>query len=263
MANDVCSKLSMWFRNNLLSVNYDKTAYILFYPNTDDIELINTEKLSIVMDDNQIIRVNYVKFLGIHIDEKLNFKHHVSYLIKKLNSIRGMLYSRREFLPNSCRRNLYYALVYPHLQYGIEVYSQTHNCIIDPLHVACNRVLRVLQNVDRYSNVKQLYQKFDTVPVSLLGKLRISKLVYKSINYPDTISSATSHLLRLNQVRHGYSTRISSTNYLYKQSNRAFYSSYVNICCSIWNDIPDKIRNCSTVNTFIKTYMKYLIDNWQ
>ena len=261
MANSVCSDLSQWFICNLLSVNYEKTAYMLFYPNANDIALINTDKLSIVMDDNLINRANSVKFLGIHIDEKLNFKNHVNSVISKLNSVRGMLYSRRDFLPNSCRRNLYFALVYPHLQYGIEVYSQTNAYIIEPLHIACNRVLRTLQNADRYSNVKHLYCFYDTLPVSLLGKLRLSKLIYKSLYCQDSVPCSTSHLLKLNQSYHGYHTRISATNYLYKQSNSAFYSSFVNACCTLWNNIPDSIRNCSSIYIFCTMYKKYLLDN--
>ena len=181
-ANGVCSDLSLWFRCNLLSVNYEKTAYILFYPNSEDIKLIKSENLTIAIAHNQINRVNHIKFLGILIDEKLNFKEHVCYLISKVNSIRGMLYSRRDLLPYSCRRSLFFALVYSHLQYCCEVYCQTNNYIIDPLHIACNRVLRTLQNVDRYSNVKDLYCNYNTLPVNMLSKLRISKLVYKSLH---------------------------------------------------------------------------------
>src|SRR5688572_22428869 len=99
-----------------------KKPYILFYPNSDDTALVNKGKLSITMDGNHINGVNHIKFLGLHVDEKLNIKHQVSCLLSKLNSIRGMLYSRRDFLPNSCRRNLFFVLVYPRFQYGIEVY---------------------------------------------------------------------------------------------------------------------------------------------
>jgi len=232
-------------------------------PSSDDIDIINTDKLSIVVDGIHINRVNHIKFLGIYIDEKLNFKHHVGCLISKLNSVRGMLYSRRDLLPNSCRRNLYFALVYPHLQYGIEVYSQTYNYIIEPLNIACNRVLRTLQNVDRYSSVKDLYRNYDILPVNLLSKLRICKLVFKCINCQYTMPSSTSRLFRLNQACHGYPTRISSTNYLYKKSNRAFFSSFVNSYCTIWNNIPDEIRTCSSVNIFTNTYKKHLLENWQ
>jgi hypothetical protein len=174
-----------------------------------------------------------------------------------------MLYNRRDFLPIACRRNWYYALVYPHIQYGIEVYSLTYNYIIDPLIIACNRVLRTLQNVDRYHSVKKLYINYDSLPVNLLRNLRICKLVYKSINCSHSVPSSTSNLLRLNQACHNYPTRISTTNYLYKKSNRAFFSSFANTCCTVWNDIPCVIRNSATITIFIKSYKKHLLENWK
>ena len=158
-ANTACSQLSSWFRSNALSVNYDKTCFILFYPSKEDLVIISGDAMnySIHIDGNMINRVTSVKFLGMYIDEHLNFKEHVDFLISKLNSIKGMVYSRRAYLPDSCRMKLYFSLVYSRLQYGIEVYCLTNKNIIESLHVACNRVLRSLQCVSRYSSVKSLY----------------------------------------------------------------------------------------------------------
>ena len=68
------------------------------------------------MDGIRLNRVNCVKFLGIYIDNHLNFKEHVNFLISKLNSIKGMMYSRRAYLPDSCRMKLYFSLVHSKLQ---------------------------------------------------------------------------------------------------------------------------------------------------
>ena len=87
------------------------------------------------MNDKPINRVDCVKFLGVFIDDRLNFKQHIKFLISKLNSVRGMVYSRRQFLPDSCRRSLYYALVNSRLLYGIQVYSETKKNVLDPLHI--------------------------------------------------------------------------------------------------------------------------------
>ena len=136
------------------------------------------------MEDNFINRVNCVKFLGIYIDEHLSFKTHIDFLISKLNSIRGMIYSRRAYLPDSCRMNLYFSLVYSRLQYGIEVYGFTNKNIIESLHVACNRVLRSLQCVSRYSSVKSLYISYNTLPISLLCNMYICKFIFRSLKGP-------------------------------------------------------------------------------
>lgn len=215
------------------------------------------------MDGILINRVGSVKFLGMYIDEHLNFKEHVDFLISKLNSIKGMIYSRRAYLPDSCRIKLYFSLVFSRLQYGIEVYCLTNKNIIESLHVACNRVLRSLQCVSRYSSVKSLYTKYNTLPISLLGNLYISKFIYRSLNDQNgqlSLRNAACQLFQLNCACHNYPTRISSTNYLYKKSSKAFLSSYVSKCCSIWNEIPVNIRSSPSAKAFIYNYKKLLFE---
>ena len=261
-ANRLCDELSHWFKSNLLSVNYDKTAYILFYPNSTDFTTISCNNLIISMDRNPINRISHIKFLGIFIDENLNFKYHITSLISKINSIRGMLYYRRDLIPFACRRNLYFALVHPHVQYCIEVYGLTFNYIIEPLRIACNRILRTLQNADRFSCVKTLYTNYDTLPPNLLCKVRMCRLVYKSIHLPSSLSVTTGNLLRRTQASHSYSTRTSHSNFLYKMSNKAFFNSYVNSYCSACNEITRDIRNSVSLILFMNKYKKFLIDNY-
>jgi hypothetical protein len=148
--------LSLWFRSNLLSLNYTKTSYMLFCPSRKD-DVISQNVYNITINNQLINRVYDTKFLGMYIDSQLNFKRHVKNLINKVNSIRGMMYSRRNVLPFVCRKQLFSALIYSRLQYCIEVYSTANKSIIDPLYIACNRALRTFQNANRYHNVKQLY----------------------------------------------------------------------------------------------------------
>ena len=143
------------------------------------------------------------------------------------------------------------------------MYSVTNNSVIEPLHISCNRVLRALQSVDRYYSVKKLYANYNALPVHLLGNLYIGKLVYKSFDRQrNPMANSTRDLFQLNHASHGYSTRLSSSNYLHKKSDRAFLSSYVNIGCTVWNNIPDSIRKSSSIGTFVDAFKKYLFDNW-
>jgi len=64
-------KLSKWFQVNRLSVNVKKTNYILFgYKHLNR----NNLNFSLILDDIQIEEVEYTKFLGVYIDNKLNWK---------------------------------------------------------------------------------------------------------------------------------------------------------------------------------------------
>jgi len=61
-------------------------------------------------------------------------------------------------VPSKCLRNIYYAFVYPHILYGIELYANTYS-YLDKLVKLNNKLLRILQGKTRRSNVLDLYEK--------------------------------------------------------------------------------------------------------
>ena len=262
LANRCCDQLNVWFKSNFLSINYSKTAYMLFCPSKND-ELLLLNNHSIIIEGNIINRVYCTKFLGIFIDSHLNFKQHINYLIKKVNSVRGMIYSRRRYLPNSCLKELFSALIYSILQYCIEVYISTNKSTIEPLHIACNRALRTFQGVNRYYKVKQLYSNYEILPIHLLGNLRVCRYIYRSLHFICSVPNSTCNLFKvLTESCHDYPTRLKSTSYLYKKPNQAFYSSYVNFGASLWNLVPIDIRTASSADNFVLKYKKYLQESW-
>jgi len=151
-------------------------------------------------------------------------------------------------------------MVHSRVSYCIEVYGNATWNILQPLHISCNRILRTLQGLTRFSNVKDLYIAYDVLPVHLLHKYCMAKLIYKCINSNSTMPAVTSAMFNLSHACHSYPTRLSETNYLYKKSGTAFYKSYVNDACSDWNLIPITIRNAGSLSSFLKQYKKYLFD---
>ena len=175
-ANDALQDLYMWLTSNKLSINLDKTNYMIFKPTSNINETINKYKLSIKINNLVLPRISSTKYLGIFIDEKLTWKEHISHLINKVKSLIGILYRRRHLLPPNCKRNIYFAIIYSSLVYGIEVYANTYKSYLNPLIIKCNCLLRLVQNESRMRRVIDLYKTYNTLPVDLLFKLYIMKL---------------------------------------------------------------------------------------
>ena len=110
-------------------------------------------------------------------DDLLTFKQHIASVARSINSVNGMLYKRRDLLPDDCRKQLFFALVNSRINYGIEVYGSAKWTALKSLHVACNRVLRTLQNRDRFCNVQLLYKTYDTLPVIQRHKFSTSRII--------------------------------------------------------------------------------------
>ena len=89
--NEELSKLSGWFQVNKLSLNISKSNYIIFRSKKSK-NLVSPNQ-SLLIDNNQLTRVNKVKFLGVIslIDEYLTWKPHIDHMKSKVNKIVGII----------------------------------------------------------------------------------------------------------------------------------------------------------------------------
>ena len=75
-----------------------------------------------------ITQKQYIKFLGVYIDEHLSWKEHINYICNKIAKSVGIIYRSRYLLSSATRLSLYYTLIYPYLTYCNIVWSSMHLC---------------------------------------------------------------------------------------------------------------------------------------
>ena len=105
---------------------------------------INNERLHINIDGQVIIRVHTTKFLGVHIDEFVNFKYHIDHLTKKLSKYVGLFYKLRHSLPLSALHTMYKTLFEPHLTYCNVIWSNTFPGYLRKLESLQKKVIRAM-----------------------------------------------------------------------------------------------------------------------
>ena len=81
---------------------------------------INYE-LKIKLDGKKIYPSKYVKYLGILIDEHLNWSFHSSFLASKLSRANGMLSKIRQYVNNNTLRTIYFVIFESILNYGSQI----------------------------------------------------------------------------------------------------------------------------------------------
>ena len=59
-----------------------------------------------------------MKYLGINIDENLNWKQQISDIAIKLNKANGILSKLRHFIDRKTLKSIYHAIFEPHLYYS-------------------------------------------------------------------------------------------------------------------------------------------------
>ena len=114
LINSELKCLDRWLKSNKISINADKTKYMLFSYNKN----VNFPDISV--GNNTIRETSVTKFLGIHIDKKLNFVNHITEISMKVAKSVALLYKLNRFLPENILKTLYTSLIHPYLSYGIE-----------------------------------------------------------------------------------------------------------------------------------------------
>ena len=68
--------LNNWFKANKLSLNTQKKSFFMIFHRSR----IKTNSIgTILLDSGKLIKVDYVKYLGVIIDHKLNWIEHIAY----------------------------------------------------------------------------------------------------------------------------------------------------------------------------------------
>ena len=96
--NDIVSEINKeianiyaWVKANKLSLNIDKTNFMLFTP-----KCVSRSINGIFIDGNKIMEVTETKFLGVIIDCKLNWSPHITYISKKVAKGVGIILKARK-----------------------------------------------------------------------------------------------------------------------------------------------------------------------
>ena len=83
MINTELQEVTNWFKANKLSVNASKTNHMLLGTNHKLSRF--DESASIILDNTALKRVNNTKFLGVGIDENLNWTNHIETISKNIS----------------------------------------------------------------------------------------------------------------------------------------------------------------------------------
>ena len=138
-------KLSIWLQTNKLSVNTNKSNYIVFKSRQGRQPL----DLNLEINKCSLNQVSEVVFLGVVLDEHLSWKSHISHLAWKISKSIGIIFKSNSCLPRFSLRLLYYSLVYPYLQYCVTVWGSTYPSNLNRIILLQKRVVRCI-NKDAY-----------------------------------------------------------------------------------------------------------------
>jgi len=142
----------------ITSLSVDKTCYSIFGNQHND---SFTPNLQVKINGKAIQKIECCKYLGICINNNLSWREHIDCVHQKLIKFTSIFYKIRNKLNCDILKLLYFAFVYPHLLYGIEIYGNTCYSFINKLEKLNNKILRILQNKSLSTHSIELYKHYN------------------------------------------------------------------------------------------------------
>ena len=184
--NEELIKVCDWLIANKLTLNIQKSNYVIFRPFQKKKKL--TSKMQDKIFDNasgkfiDLTNKEYVKYLGILIDSHLSWKHHIDYISTKVSKTVGLLAKLRYFIPQDTLLTLYKSLIYPYVSYGICVWGQASKSLINKSLILQKRALRFIFFTDERDSAILLFVKSKILPLNLMYFQSIAILMHDVVN---------------------------------------------------------------------------------
>ena len=102
------------------------------------------ESLNLKIRDNELEVVQKTKYLGVQIDNSLDWKEHIKTVSSKVSRAIGFLKHAKSFLPEETPKTLYTGVVEPHFRYCCSVWGCCCVTELNQLQKLQNRAARIV-----------------------------------------------------------------------------------------------------------------------
>ena len=156
----------------------------------------------IIVDNAHTSKVINTKFLGLHIDGKLNWRAHITYLSKLLSRNAGVLNNLKIVFPKNVLNMLYSTLILPYLNYGILAWGNAARVHLDRLLLIQKRAIRIVCGANARSHTDILFYENRLLKVHDLYLQNLGSLMYQL--FDNELPCALASLFVRNDQVHSY-----------------------------------------------------------
>ena len=257
--NDL-TQLINWFRANKLSLNISKTNYVLFTPkrlklnfdtSTDDDD--NVLKFGQEIIEQKLV----VKFLGLLIDEHLDWSHQSNHIMSKLASSLYIMNAVKNHMPLDSRKMIYYSFFYSHLTYGISLWgTNTSKWFLNRIIKQQKRAVKSIANGKSTSS--HTFKEHSIINVTDLIYFEISKLLYQVSK--KLIPIPIQNIFEPNNIQHTYNTRHGNDPRYDKQIHYSdLQKSFISTGPPHFSHLPKDLKEAPSFTSFINMYKKFIL----
>jgi len=247
-------KVYSWLTLNRLSVNPDKTEFLLIGTPQQRSKVINP---SVSFCDKTLLPSSHARNLGVEFDSDLSFKYHISNICRTSFFHIRQLRQIRDSLDHNSAVLLANALVSSKLDYCNSLFYNLPTNSLDRLQRVQNSLARfVVPSVKRHQSISPTLLRLHWLPVKKRISFKIATITFKTLQ-----NSQPHYLSSLLQPHNSHrSLRSSDKKLLHVPFIKSSLGrrSFSYSAPFIWNHLPFPLRSTTSLPSFasqLKTFL--------
>ena len=195
--------LPYWLNANKICLNVSKTEAVLF----KSIRKQTDATLKLKLNGKRLDTTNSVKYLGIKIDENLNWHEQINNVAVKLNRANTMLSKVKHFVHKKTLKSICHAIFESHLFYSCLVWAQNINSI-KRLYILQKKSLWLMYFLNRNAHTTPLFK--DSNILKFPDKIAPENYILIKNYFSQTLRTPFKNWFTLSTDSHTHNTRRSN-----------------------------------------------------
>ena len=259
MINTELEKVNDWFKANRLKLNAAKTNFMIFRKNDKEIQAPR-----IVMDGVELEVTDNALFLGIVIDDKLDWDKQAKRVGDKISRTLYTVNRLKNTLPNSALKMLYNSLLLPYIQYGLVIWGGAKGANMKRVVAIHKKAVRTITKSWFRSHTEPRMKSLNILNINDLYKQQTATFIYDSVH--EGLPEGLGDIFTLRRENVDYSLRsttideltVETKSYTVKHSKKGFFSR----APETWNGISRETRSIGQRNTFKKSLKREFLKEY-
>ncbi len=174
--------ISAWAQDWKIALNNSKSVRV-------DYTLRPSTYIPTTISSEPVPHANSARYLGLHLDSKLNWQEHIANKRKMLDLLKKDYYwliRPRSNLSLANKRRIYKTIFQPAWSYGAEIWGTAAPSNINRIQVVQNGFLRLITGAPWYIQNEQLHKDLDMETVDAIIHQRANRYFQRLHNHPNS-----------------------------------------------------------------------------
>ena len=244
-------KINQWLIANKLSLNVEKSSYLIFSKTKIKYDF------KIKLGKSTLVQRSEATYLGVIIDNKLSWDPHIAKVKSKIAKTSWALTKVAKYVDTEVMKKIYFGLVYPHLNYSIACWGGSTK--VNSVFIIQKRAIRAIAKAPWRASSSPLFKRLNILKLQDIYKLKLGCTLHKIKN---KTWFGELNAIPINSTHNHYTRLASSDNYRRPQIHSNIGKHSFSFAGPLeWSKIPTELKHLS-FSLFKKKYIKILIASY-